>query len=66
MEEAKGFEEPGEDAARSGFDRRTFVKRVAVTTAFVAPAVTSLSLSGVNSVFAQAAAASNTPNTIKF
>jgi hypothetical protein len=37
---------------RSGFDRRTFVKRVAVTTAFAVPVVSSFSMSGVNTAFA--------------
>jgi hypothetical protein len=62
MDETGGFDEAGSTSARSGFDRRAFVKRVAVTTAFVAPAVTSLSMSGVNSVFAQSAAQSNLTN----
>jgi hypothetical protein len=49
---------------RPGFDRRTFVKRVAVGTAFAVPVVTSFSMSGVNSAFAADAIASNviTPN----
>jgi hypothetical protein len=59
MEETGSFDEA---SAGSGFDRRAFVKRVAVTTAFVAPAVTTLSMTGVNSVFAQAAAQSNVTN----
>jgi hypothetical protein len=57
-----GFDEAHGTPAKSGFDRRAFVKRVAVTTAFVAPAVTSLSMSGVNSAFASPALSSNTPN----
>jgi hypothetical protein len=44
---------------RSSFDRRTFVKRVAVGTAFAVPVVTSFSMSGVNSAFAAGPAASN-------
>jgi hypothetical protein len=35
-------------------DRRTFVKRVAIGAAFATPVVSSFSMSGVNSVFAQA------------
>ena len=54
----------GTMAEKNGFDRRTFAKRVAITTAFAAPVITSVSMSGVNSIFAEAAAASNTTNTI--
>jgi hypothetical protein len=57
-----GFDEAQGRPAKSGFDRRAFVKRVAVTTAFVAPVVTSLSMSGVNSAFATQALGSNTSN----
>jgi hypothetical protein len=35
------------------FDRRRFLKRVAVATAFVAPIVSSFSMDGVNTVFAK-------------
>jgi hypothetical protein len=34
------------------FDRRRFLKRVAVATAFIAPVVTSFSMDGVSTVFA--------------
>jgi hypothetical protein len=34
------------------FDRRRFLKRVAIATAFIAPVVTSFSMDGVSSVFA--------------
>jgi len=40
----------GENAS---FDRRRFLKRVAVATAFVAPIVSSFSMDGVNEVFAK-------------
>jgi len=46
--------------SRPGFDRRTFVKRVAIGTAFAVPVVTSFSMSGVNSAFAVAPSSSNT------
>jgi hypothetical protein len=45
---------------RPGFDRRTFVKRVAIGTAFAVPVVTSFSMSGVNSAFAVGPTSSNT------
>jgi hypothetical protein len=45
---------------RPGFDRRTFVKRVVIGTAFAVPVVTSFSMSGVNSAFAAAPSSSNT------
>jgi len=45
--------------SRPGFDRRTFVKRVAIGTAFAVPVVTSFSMTGVNSAFAAAPLASN-------
>jgi hypothetical protein len=48
--------------SRPGFDRRTFVKRVAIGTAFAVPVVTSFSMTGVNSAFAGELVASNVPN----
>jgi hypothetical protein len=47
---------------RSGFDRRTFVKRVAIGTAFAVPVVTSFSMTGVNSAFAAELVSSNVIN----
>jgi hypothetical protein len=41
-------------ARHVGFDRRAFVKRVAASSPFAAPVVTSSSMTGVNSVFAAA------------
>ena len=41
------------------FDRRSFFKRVAVTSAFAVPVVTSFSMSGVNSAFAVGPLVSN-------
>jgi hypothetical protein len=41
--------------------RRTFVKRVAIGAAFATPVVSSFSMSGVNSVFAQVGGSQNQP-----
>jgi hypothetical protein len=38
-----------------GHDRRQFIKRLAVGSAFAVPVVSSFSMSGVNTVFAQSA-----------
>jgi hypothetical protein len=43
---------PDDKARRPSFDRRSFVKRVAVGTAFAVPVVSSFSMSGVNTAFA--------------
>ena len=51
--------DPDGEGGRSQFDRRTFVKRVAVTSAFAVPVVSSFSMSGVNTAFA----APMSPNT---
>jgi hypothetical protein len=48
--------------SRPGFDRRTFVKRVAIGTAFAVPVVTSFSMTGVNSAFAAPVLFSNHSN----
>jgi hypothetical protein len=53
---AENNDTPG---GRPGFDRRTFVKRVAVGTAFAVPVVTSFSMTGVNSAFAATPLSSN-------
>jgi len=58
-------EHEGAGNDRPGFDRRSFVKRVAVGTAFAVPVITSFSMTGVNSAFAAELVSSNviTPNT---
>lgn len=43
--------------------RRTFVKRVAIGAAFATPVVSSFSMSGVNSVFAQQGGSPNGGST---
>jgi hypothetical protein len=50
LEEDVSPEHSGENGGT--FDRRRFLKRVAVATAFVAPIVSSFSMEGVNTVFA--------------
>ena len=45
--------------ARPAFDRRSFVKRIAIGTAFAVPVVTSFSMTGVNSAYAAQAVTSN-------
>jgi hypothetical protein len=46
-----------------GHDRRQFMKRLAVGSAFAVPVVSSFSMSGVNTVFAQSAEVSGTGTT---
>jgi len=45
-----------------GASRRTFVKRLVVGTAFAAPVVSSFSMNGVNTVFAQDSRVSGDPD----
>ena len=42
-----------DDATAEGFDRRRFLKRVAIGSAVAVPVVSSFSMSGVNAAFAQ-------------
>jgi hypothetical protein len=46
-----------------GHDRRQFIKRLAVGSAFAVPVVSSFSMSGVNTVFAQSAEVSGETTT---
>ena len=46
-----------------GHDRRQFIKRLAVGSAFAVPVVSSFSMSGVNTVFAQSAEVSGAGTT---
>lgn len=46
-----------------GHDRRQFIKRLAVGSAFAVPVVSSFSMSGVNTVFAQSAEVSGGSGT---
>ncbi|MGH9028900.1 MAG: hypothetical protein ACRDV4_04720 [Acidimicrobiales bacterium] len=49
MDEPEAADEVAEHV---GFDRRAFVKRVVIGSAFAVPVITSFSMSGVNSAFA--------------
>ncbi|HUC38153.1 MAG TPA: twin-arginine translocation signal domain-containing protein [Acidimicrobiales bacterium] len=59
------FDPADEVAEHVGFDRRSFVKRVALGAAFAVPAVTSFSMSGVNSAYAQPTDGTNLTNSGK-
>lgn len=61
---------PSEDSSEL-FDqlppsRRTFVKRVAIGAAFATPVVSSFSMSGINSVYAQTGGSPNQPTNGDF
>ena len=45
---------PSDEPTTPGFDRRRFIQRAAITGAVAVPVVSSFSMAGVNSAFAQA------------